>query len=61
MNRYTIRLKDLLCALGTFENDEDYKFLCENDYAVVDITTFDNENYVAMLRIPVEDLMNNES
>lgn len=85
MNRYTLRLKDLLWALGTFEyvkvaedlpndelgnirelvlaedfvgsieNDEAYKFLRETDYAVVDIMTFGDENYGAMLRISVEE------
>lgn len=68
MNRYTLRLKDLLWALGTFEyvkvaedfvgsieNDEDYKFLRETDYAVVDIMTFGDEKYGAMLRISVEE------
>lgn len=85
MNNYTIRLKDLLCALGTFEyvkvaedlpndefghnrelvfaedfvgsieNDEDYKFLREKDYRVVDVMTVGDENYGAMLRILVEE------
>ena len=79
MNRYTLRLKDLLWALGTFEyvkvaedlsndelvlaedfvgsieNDEDYKFLRETDYAVVDIMTSGDENYGAMLRITVKE------
>ena len=85
MNRYTLRLKDLLWALGTFEyvkvvedlpndelgnnrelvlaedfvlpieNDEDYEFLRETDYAVVDIMTFYDENYGAMLRIAVKE------
>lgn len=85
MNKYTLRLKDLLWALGTFEyvkvaedlsndefgnnrelvlaedfvgsieNDEDYKFLRETDYAVVDIMTFSDENYGAMLRIAVKE------
>ena len=85
MNKYTLRLKDLLWALGTFEyvkvaedlskdefgnnrelvlaedfvgsieNDEDYKFLRENDYAVVDIMTFGDESYGAMLRIVVKE------
>lgn len=86
MNRYTLRLKDLLWALGTFEyvkvtedlsndefgnnrelvlaedfvgsieNDEDYKFLRETDYAVVDIMTFGDEKYGAMLRISVKEM-----
>lgn len=85
MNRYTLRLKDLLWALGRFEyvkvaedlpndelgnnreivlaedfvclieNVEDYKFLRETDYAVVDIMTFVDKNYGAMLRISVKE------
>lgn len=69
MNKYTLRLKDLLWSLDTFENvqivedlhgsklgnnrelilaedivgeienDEDYKFLREHDYAVVHVMT----------------------